>query len=476
MRKFILLLFLIFMSANISFAARIPTELQDYINTSFPKTEFRFDGVIILPDSTLYLPLFPAKPINVEKIEIKSTIPANKPLVQKPDAVIFNNNYVLLKVINEKDNKKTVIAPTDVPEEIRNGLLPQDMLVPRGLIIPESLKGIIGNLNVSVAENSGIKVPVPQVKNTNVQTTVTPLPELKNKTFYIATGYSKNIQVVNSDSKTPAYALSQNHVPNCMKGYKNQFLLVTEFGSTSLNVISLADEDVIKEILFTTKPDEILIDEDKQIAYVSSPEDSSIYIVNLETMTLSKQIKINGMCERLTLSDDGTKIFYVDKKTNEIWAIELDNNYLLKDIGKFPNVSKIAFNNNKLYITSRTKNHLAIIDYETNGLIAEVEITAKPIDMLSFGNNLFILGAESNVIQVVDTKTDEITDSIYLNTNGFSTNINQVEGTNLAIISDSRASIYCVLDMTKKEIIKISPIEVPIRAIVVTDKVTKINK
>ncbi len=476
MRRFILLLLLIFMSANISFAAKIPANMQNYINSTFPKTEFRFDGIIILPDSTLYLPLFPAKPLDMDNISIKSTIPANKTLKDKPEAVIFNNNYVLLKVIEDKNGKKTVISPTDVPEEIRNGLLPQDMLVPRGLIIPENLKGIIGNLNISLDANPVLKVSVPQIKHTNVQTTVTPVPALKNKTFYIATGYSKNIQVVNSESKTPAYALSQNYVPNNMKAFNNQFLLVTSFNSTSLNVISLADEAAIKEILFTTIPDEILIDNDRKIAYISSPGNSSIYIVNLETMTLSKQIKINGMCERLTLSDDGTKIFYADKKTNEIWAIELDNNYLLKDIGKFPNVSRIAFNNNKLYITSRTKNHLAIIDYDTNGLIAELEITAKPVDMTAYDNNLFILGAEGNVIQVINTQTDELTDTIYLNTNGFATNINPVDKTNLAIISDTRASIYCVLDMTKKQIIKVSPIEVPIRTIVVTDKVPKINK
>ncbi len=476
MRKLILLLFLIFMSANLSFAAKIPADIQNYINSTFPKTEFRFDGVIILPDATVYLPLFPAKPLEVDNIAIKSAIPADKTLKDKPEAIIFNNNYVLLKVINNPNGKKTIISPINVPEEIRNGLLPQDMLVPRGLIIPENLKGIIGNLNITLDENPGLRVEVPQIKHANVQNTVTPVPELKNKTFYVATGYSKNIQVINSDNKTPAYALSQNHVPNAMKGYKNKFLLVTSFGSSSLNVISLADEDVIKEILFTAHPDEILVDNDKNIAYVSSPEDSSIYIVNLETMTLSKQIKINGMCERLTLSADGTKIFYVDKKTNEIWAIELDNNYLLKDIGKFPNVSKIAFDNNKLYITSRTKNHLAIIDYDTNGLIAEIEITAKPVDMLAFGNNLFILGAEGNVVQIINTKTDELTDAIYLNTNGFATRITPIEGTNLAIISDTRASIYCVLDMVKKQIVKLSPIEVPIRAIVVTDKVTKINK
>ena len=193
-------------------------------------------------------------------------------------------------------------------------------------------------------------------------------------------------------------------------------------------------------------------------------------------MTLSKQIKINGMCERLTLSSDGTKIFYADKKTNEIWAIELDNNYLLKDIGKFPNVSKIAFNNNKIYITSRTKNHLAIIDYATNGLIAEIKITSKPVDMITYENNLFILGAQENNIMVIDTKTDEITDSLFLNTNGFATNMTPIDGTNLAIVSDSRASIYCVLDMAKKQIVKASAIEVPIRSIVVTDRVKKLNK
>ena len=476
MRKLLLIVLLIFFTANISFAAKIPADLQNTINNAFPNTQFRFDGVIILPDTTLYLPLFPAKQLEVEKIDIKSTIPAGKTLKDKPDAVIFNNNYVLLKVITNKDGAKTLIAPTDVPDEIRNGLLPQDMLVPKGLEIPETLKGIIGNLDISLAKTSTLKTNVPQVKHLNAQTTVTPVPELKNKTFYVATGYSKNIQVINSDSKAPAYALSQNYVPNCIKGYKNQFLLVTSFGSTSLNVISLADEEVIKEILFTSRPDEILTDNEKNLAYVSSPEDSSIYVVNLETMTLSKQIKINGMCERLTLSNDGTKIFYCDKKTNEIWAIELDNNYMLKDIGKFPNVSKIAFTNNKLYITSRTKNHLAIIDYDTNGLIAEVEIAEKPVDMLAYKNNLFILSAQGNVLQAVDTKTDEITDLIYLNTNGFSTNINQIDGTNLAIITDTKASVYCVLDMTKKLVIKASAIETPVRAIVVTDRVTKINK
>lgn len=476
MRKIIFILLLMIITSTASFAGKIPDDLQSAIENSFPKTNFRFDGVIILPDSTVYLPLFPAKPGDVEEIKVKTTIPAGKTLAQKPEIVIFNNDYVLLKVINEANGKKTVLSPSTVPSEISNGLLPQDMLVPRGLIIPENLKGIIGNLDIQMAENPGLKVAVPQSKNPKATNSVVPVTELKDKTFYVATGYSKNIQVINSENKSPAYALAQNHVPNDMKGYNNEYILVTSFGSTTLNVISLADEDVIKQIHFATRPDEIIIDNDKKIAYVSSSEGSSIYIVNLDTMTLSKQIKINGMCEKLTLSDDGSKIFYFDKKTNEIWAIELDNNYLLKDIGKFPNVSKIAFNNNKIYITSRTKNHLAIVDYDTNGLIAEITICEKPVDMITYGKNLFILGASENVVQVIDTETDKLTDSIYLNTRGFSTNINRIDNTNLALISDTRASIYCVIDMDKKQAVKASAIEVPIRTIVVTDRVKKLNK
>ncbi|MFR1672819.1 MAG: hypothetical protein ACLSWI_07755, partial [Candidatus Gastranaerophilaceae bacterium] len=159
-----------------------------------------------------------------------------------------------------------------------------------------------------------------------------------------------------------------------------------------------------------------------------------------------------------------------------IWAIELDNDYLLKEIGKFPNVSKIAFTNNKIYILSRTKNHLAIIDYDTIGLIAETEVCEKPIDAVTFHDKLYILGATDNVIEVLDTKTDLITDKIYLSTYGFSTKIYHIEGTNIALITDTKSSLYTIFDLGMKQVIKTVPLDIPVSSIVVTEKVKKINK
>lgn len=480
MRKLLICLGIMIVTAASAMAAKVPDNIKTYVNKDFPKTTFRFDGVIILPDNTIYLPLFPAKIINPEAIKIKTTYPSGKTLTDKPNVVIFNNDFVLLKVLTDTKGNKTVYRMANPPMEIRTGLLPQDMLVPKGLIIPDNIKGIIGNLEIRTGADPGIKVEAAQPKITQTTSSslksLSAIPQLKNKAIYVASPYTKNIQVFNQASKTPDYALAQKNVPISLKAYNDKFLLVTAYDKPSIDVISLADDQIIKQIYIKTQPDEILIDKNKNIAYVSSAEDSSIYMVNLETMTLFRQIKISGMCEKLTLSDDGTKLFYYDKKTRDIWAIELDNDYLLKEIGKFPNVSKIAFANNKIYITSRTKNRLAIIDYETIGLIAEVEICDKPVDMLSFHDKLYILGATENIIQVLDTQTDVITDHIYLNTYGFSTKIYHIEGTNIALITDTKSSTYTIFDLGMKKVIKSNPIDIPVSSIVVTEKIKKINK
>ena len=462
------------------FAAKIPDNVQDFISKDFPNTNFRFDGVVILPDNTVYLPLFPSKILNPENLTIKQTYPSGKLLSSKPNVVILNNDFVLLKVLTDKSGHKTVYSMVNPPMEVRTGLLPQDMLVPKGLVIPENLKSIVGNLQIQTIDEPGIRVesvkPVVTQLSGSTLKTLAQIPALKNKNFYVSSPYSKNIQVLNMGAKTPEYSLKQNNVPISMQPYKNEFLLVTAYEKPSVDVISLADDQIIKQIYTKTQPDEIVIDRVKNIAYVSSSIDSSIYMINLETMTLSKQIKITGMCEKLTLSEDGTKLFYYDKKTRDIWAIELDNNYLLKEIGKFPNVSKIVYTNDKIYVTSRTKNRLAIIDYKTIGLIAEVEICEKPVDMIAFHDRVYVLGAGDNSIQVVDAKTDNITDSIYLGTNGFSTRINQIGGTNIALITDTKASLYTVFDLGTNKVIKTVPIDIPANSIVVTEKVKKISK
>lgn len=471
MRKILTAICLCFMICTTTFGAQVPDSVQNFVKKDFPNTNFRFDGAIILPDNTMYLPVFPAKTQDLKELSIKSSYPVNTTMKQKPDMIILNNNYVLLKVINT-NGKKTVINMAAPPEELQTGLLPQDILLPKGLVIPESLKGIIGNVDVTVTQDTGLRIN--NTRNKGKKAT-TPVEPLNGKTFYISTGTNKNIQVIQTNSKNPEYALEQEHIINDMKTYNNEFLLVTYFDSKIMNIISLMDEKIIKQVNFDICPEQIIIDTPKKIAYITSGSNSSIYVLSLETMTLKKQLKINGMCEKFTLSEDGTKLFYVDRNTNDIWAVELDNDFLLRNIGSFPNISKIAYDNGKIYIISRTKNRLAIVDYETLGFLAELEVCEKPVDLYAHNGELFILGAQDNIVEVLNTKDDIVTDKLFLNTNAFATNITPIENSNLIMITNARSGLYSVIDTDTKEIVKTSPIDVPVRTIVITNRVKTIK-
>lgn len=466
-------------SCNSSYAAKIPTDVQEYIDKTVPGTDIRFDGVIILPDNTIYLPLFPSLFSDIKTLEVKESFPAGKELNQKPDIIIFNNDFVMMKVLSDGQGHKTVLKLQNPPLQVRTGLLPQDMLVPSGLILPENIKGVIGNLKIDTKNEDLIKLTSKEsyeeflADNEEIENPAL-IPQLKNKTLFVTTNYSKNIQVVKPPEVSPKYSLAQKSIPIDIKAVKNgKFLLVTSYERPFIDIISVADSRFIKQINIGSFPEEILIDEASDKAYITSPKASMIYVVDLNTMSLIQKIKINGHCEKLILTDN--KMFYVDKLKNDIWAIELQNGYALKNIGKFPNISDLAFINNQLYLTSRTKSRIAIVDYSTLGLIAEFTTVNKPIAMQLHGENLYVLGAQNNKLQKINTNTGKIVETIDLNTEGFSTGFNKINGTDLAIIIDVKQNKYTIVDLEKGKVVKTYAMTVPIKDIIIADEVKLFN-
>ncbi len=475
MRKLLILLGILLISSTNAFAAKIPAEVRDYILQKVPQADIRFDGVIIFPDNTIYLPLYPSLFSDVKKIQIKESYPEKQDLKQEPDVVIFNNDFVLMKVLTDGEGHRTVLHMPNPPLQVRTGLLPQDMLVPSGLIIPENIKGIIGNLKIDTKNEDMIRIENQDSYESFLAESEPDIPQsliaqLKSKVLFVTTNYSKNIQVIEPARAVPSYSLAQKSIPVDIEAVKNgKFLLVTTYDRPFVDVISVADSRFIKQINVPSNPEEILLDEVNNKAYITSPSASTIFVIDLETMSLTQKIKINGYCENLLLKDD--KLFYVDKLKNEIWAIELKNQYELKDIGLFPNVSALAFRNNKLYISSRTKSRIAIIDYSTLGLINEFTTVNKPIGMLLYDKYLYVLGAQNNEIQKINTDNDEVVDVIPIGTNGFSSGLKSIENSSFAVINDIKNNQYSIFDLAKGKVLKTYQVNVPIKSVVITNKV-----
>ena len=475
MRKILILFAIVFYTVTSAFAAKVPDEVTDYIQSKIPGADVRFDGIVILPDNTIYLPLFPSLFSDINNLKIKETIPANRDLSSRPDVVIFNNDFVLLRVFSDGNGKKTVLHMQNPPLQVRIGLLPQDMLVPSGLVLPENLKGIKGNLNIDTKNEDIIKTTTREsfeefLSEYNKVGTQGLIPQLNNKTIYISTNYSKNIQVLEPAKASPSYSLAQKSIPIDIEPVSNgKFILVTSYDRPYLDIVSVADSRFIKQIPLGTNPDEILIDEIAKKAYVSAPDSSTIFVIDLNLMSIIQKIRINGYCEKFLLSGD--KIFYVDKMKNEIWSIETENDYTLKNIGKFPNVSALMFANNKLYIASRTKNRVAIVDYDTLALEREMMVDNKPVGMLKYGDIIYILCGQNNIIQRINSQTNENLSSINLPTEGFSARFNKISGSNLAIAADVKKNRYSIIDLEKGNLIKTYTVNVPIKDVKISDRV-----
>lgn len=475
MRKFLILLgmfLLLTVSAN---AAKVPVEITEYLQSKIPGIDVRFDGVVILPDNTIYLPLFPSLFSDVNYISVKESIPQNQDITSKPDVLIFNNDFVLLKVLTDGNGRKTVLHMANPPLQVRTGLLPQDMLVPSGLVLPENLKGIKGNLNIDTQNEDIIRVTTKEsfeefLSENDAKPAQNLIPILNDKSVYITTNYSKNIQVLDPAKPSPKYSLAQKSIPIDVEPVKDgKFLMVTSYDRPYLDIVSVADSRFIKQIALGTNPDEIIVDEANDKAYVTAPAASVIFVIDLKTMSIMQKIRINGYCEKFLLAEN--KMFYVDKMKNDIWSIETDNNYTLRNIGKFPNVSALAFAENKLYIASRTKNRIAVIDYNTLGLEREMMIDNKPAAMIKHNDIIYVLCAQNNLLQPIDTKSGELLGKTKLAPEGFSSKLNPITGTNYAVAADVKLNNYYIINLENGSLVKTYSVNVPIKDVKIAEKV-----
>lgn len=380
--KSLILVFIIFF-ANVlaAQATQLPKQVKDYILAQKKVPTIRFDGIVVYNNDVMYLPVFPAYPKSVDSVSIVQTYPANQTLDKLPDMVLFNNNFSLLKITRATENTLTVKNIPDLPVEVKTGILPQDIMVPRGLVLPESLAGILGD------------VPIPLVGSAKTTTFITtkksaPLPSgkrvadtkkynvpasLKNKLYFVNNFQTEYLQVFSSTVSEPLYSLKTSGVMKDVKPVLNgKFLLAATNNKKNIDVIDVANEYIAKNIDLTSFPSEIAVDDARNIAYVASVKDESVSVIDLESMTMKEKIQLVGAPQRLSLSDDGSKLAYIDMKTSSIYVLDLTENYENKLITIYPNATKLILKDNVIYAIARTQPKMRIINFD---LLQDTKIT-----------------------------------------------------------------------------------------------------
>ena len=386
-KKLFAILTLLFLTKCLSAeAVMLPHSMQVFLFNNQSGTSIRFDGLINLPDGTTYIPVIPAVPNDVEKVSVKWTYPAGKQMKDNPDIVVFNNNYTLLKVISDGKNK-TIASYNHIPDEVKTGVIPQDLLVPNGFYIQEEIAGIKGNLeipvvttsmkgkplvNISSAQESKPQVkPEKKVTKTKKKTSKTRIPAQLDNKMYLVTNYDSNyLKIFLPGRPEPIYGLKLKGVLKDAKVTPDgKYLLTAVFGKNTLDIADISNEQIARSIDLEMQPSEILIDDKSNKAYVLSTEGKSLFIINLSTMSLSEKVELDAVPYRMALSSDGNQLAYVDKLNDTIYVLKLDDEFKNIPVTTLKNVSKVIIDNNRLFVISRITNNLKVTDYNLNKAI-----------------------------------------------------------------------------------------------------------
>ena len=255
------------------------------------------------------------------------------------------------------------------------------------------------------------------------------------------------------------------------------------------------------------------------------------FIESVQTsLKKGEKIQLVGSPQRLTVSNDGNKIAYIDMKTSNVYVLDLANEYANKLVSKYPNATKMILDNNKLYLISRTSPQLRVVyfdlyqdsevsktkkdkkreqqkkeedrkqnsdvvtediysadfdDFNVENManadsllkdvktystsIKDVNVGEKPIDMILGNGNLFVLCAGDNTVYTYNVDSDKLISS-ELPVGGFSKSFSPVPNSNLAIITNMSDLKYVVYDMDRNKAVQTLPISEYINTITILER------
>ena len=445
--KLILSLFMFTLLSQSAFASKLPIEVWEYVKEQLPSSTQRFDSVVVVSPDVMYIPLYPAQTNAVSNIKIEYTYPKGKTLKDKPEIVVFNNNFVLLKLFKDKKGDYTLTSYEDFPMKVKLGVMPQDMLVPPGLKMPENLKLVLGDL-VIPSKTDGNLVYLNKDKSKNspdalMKNEFIPLAELKNKKTYLTTADSKFMFVYDDNSKSPLY---------------------------ELKLIDLKNERILTQIPLDDVAKDVDLDANTNMAYVSSQNANTIYCVDLNSARLERAIRLEQSPSRLAVSSDGTSIVFVDGVSGELFTLQLGENTQVNPVAKTKNISRVLCDSNFIYAISRTQNKMFVYDRNTLALVDEENLNEKPVDAIMYRGKIYILCAKEGVLEVYDSEQKKVILSTQLDSDGFYSKITLIPDQHNVIITGVNSKKFLLFDLEKMTLIKKQPALIDVSNIVIMDK------
>lgn len=237
---------------------------------------------------------------------------------------------------------------------------------------------------------------------------------------------SDKVSVIDGDSKVVSTIIDVKKIPTLINSphmvkLENGYLYVSLIAAGNFLKIDVSDVSnpaTYREVgevgnAVIEKAGMIILHPNGIKAYVSrsstsNPVYTSIFVVNIQTMQVIKQITLpaQGVPHGIALTPDGTKLYVANLSLSTISIIDATNDEYVDEItipGTEPMQATISPDGNYLYISARGTGQLLVFDTNSDVQIREVSVDPKPmqIAVTSDGNKIYVGSQETGTVSVI---------------------------------------------------------------------------
>ncbi len=163
-------------------------------------------------------------------------------------------------------------------------------------------------------------------------------------------------------------------------------------------------------------PAGIEIDDAKNLMYVVTKDNNSLYIINLKNKSIVQQIKLNAEAYTCLLSADKKQLYISVWGDKKVAVFNIAENKITNsiDVGDHPNELCLSKNGNYLFVANANDNSVSVINTKQQKVIETLTASLYPDAPQGSATNglalstdekmLFIANADNNCLAVFDVK------------------------------------------------------------------------
>ncbi|MBY0545861.1 MAG: beta-propeller fold lactonase family protein [Candidatus Obscuribacterales bacterium] len=389
-------------------ATKLPAEVRQQAALVWDRGSIRIDGSIALPDGSVVLPLVPTT--SAKKGGAGDPVLKVPEKVEPPNLVFYSNGWGHIRC-TKKGEVLTIILPPNLPETVTKKLhsvqFPADLIVPEGIVLPKSLKHLVGDLSITLMDDATIARPeFGQPRSAGGMTKA----YTGTGTYAVSSVKRGSITLLDGKSFSKIAEFPTEGTPCGMdfiggKLYitdqaKNRVLLLDPVSRKFLGQIDLAPQSTPRGIAGLP---------DGKWIYVSESGPSNIAVIETNTGKLLLKTKVPTGPGKVAVTPDGIYLLVLNVTSGELSVLSTYNQKLVGSIKTGSVPSGIAVNGaDKIaYVSNRNSDSVSVVDIQKRIILHTIKTNAGPtgLTLSKDGGKLFVACGRDNSILVFETKT-----------------------------------------------------------------------